>query len=446
MIGFGSGPSADVKFAREVFSTLGEAGMNDANVAKMADMLSNVPANELSRQERQTLLGVMECMVKDGTLTNSEVDVLNQIISDFTDKSTQGYFYGLNSGPHSKLDFFNPFADRYSDYKLGNLLHNDPDAHSGFGVFAHEHVGGLVNFCNTGDQSFLNSINSALSNVQDNAWSGALQGAFSNADLSNLNATERGELAGMTFMAAADGKITWPEAQSIMNKLNQAQQPDCWFPCPCPKPMPPKEPEWSVEMNGSKANIDLGDYTLEINEKRSEFILTNKETGESSRVWGDPHFDMDNDGKTDVDFWGTMTMNLENGTKITIQTTPWNGNENMTVSSRLVITQGDKAIEVSGMDQNKIGDMEITQSNDGHLKDIFTGDGLDIYENDGKWMVMDGWEMREVTQEDMNTTKGDKSDFDLMEGLQALAAASSISLFSILISSLFSQGFGDQDR
>lgn len=198
-------------------------------------------------------------------------------------------------------------------------------------------------------------------------------------------------------------------------------------------------------MNGSKASIDLGDYTLDINEKRSEFILTNKETGESSRVWGDPHFDMDNDGKTDVDFWGTMTMNLENGTKITIQTTPWKGNEDMTVSSRLVITQGDKAIEVTGMDQNRVGDMEITQSNDGYLKDIFTGDGLDIYENDGKWMVRDGWEMREVTQEDMNTTKSDKSDFDLMEGLQALMAATSISLLSVLMSVLFSQNFSEQE-
>lgn len=437
MIGFGSGPSADVKFAREVFSTLGEAGMNEANVTEMAETLSKVPASDLSRQERQTLLGVMNCMVKDGTLTGSEVDFLNELISDFTDKSTRGYFYGFGEGPHSTFNFFHPYTNIFDDYELGNLLHNDPDGPS--------NRCGLINFCNTGDQPFLNSINSALSNVQDNAWSGALQGAFANADLSSLNAKERGELAGMTFMAAADGKINWPEAQSIMNKLNQAQQPDCWLPCPLPKPMPPMQPEWTVEMNGSKASIDLGDYTLDINEKRSEFILTNKETGESSRVWGDPHFDMDNDGKTDVDFWGTMTMNLENGTKITIQTTPWKGNEDMTVSSRLVITQGDKAIEVTGMDQNRVGDMEITQSNDGYLKDIFTGDGLDIYENDGKWMVRDGWEMREVTQEDMNTTKSDKSDFDLMEGLQALMAATSISLLSVLMSVLFSQNFSEQE-
>lgn len=410
ILGNFSNIASNANFTADMYAKLGEAGL-DANVLKVANALNQAPLDQLSGGERQTLLHVTDQLAGDGVLSAADADSLVQMISNFSDQGADAFGKCW------------PFADINLGNMLGNILFNGlAGALSGM-------LGQSMNDC-----AFQNTVNGLLGQASDNAWSGALQGAFDNANLANLNASERTELVSMLSVAVADGEVNWPEADVILSKLNKAQGQDCGCQCPTPAPQP-EEPEWSVEQNGSQATIDLGDYTLEINEKRSEFVLTNKETGESSRVWGDPHFDMDNDGTTDVDFWGTMTMNLENGTKITIQTTPWEGNEDMTVSSRLVITQGDKAIEVSGMDQNDIGDMEISQSDDGRFMDTFTGDGLDIYENSGTWMVPDGLQMREVTQEDMNTTKGDQSDFSLVEGLQALAAfVASGSLLGSLLS------------
>jgi len=393
-------------FSSQMYAALDKAGLN-ANVIEVANALNQVPLDQLSGGERQTLLHVTEQLAGDGVLSDADASSLTQMIGAFAEQGT-GAFEGNW-----------PFPDINLGNMLGNALFN--------GL-----VGVLSNILGQSmqDLAFQNTVSGLLNQASDNAWSGALQGAFENADLSNLNASERTELTSMLSVAVADGSVNWPEAEVILNKLSEAQGQDC----PMPEP-PGNDSEWSVEQNGNQATIDLGDYTLDITENRSQFILTNKETGESSRVWGDPHFDMDNDGTTDVDFWGTMTMNLENGTKITIQTTPWEGNEDMTVSSRLVITQGDKAIEVSGMDQNEIGDMEITQSNNGRFMDVFTGDGLDIYENDGQWMVQDGLEMREVTQDDMNQTKHDGGDFSIQEALQAMmVSVASGSLLASLMS------------
>ena len=42
------------------------------------------------------------------------------------------------------------------------------------------------------------------------------------------------------------------------------------------------------------AKIDLGDgYKLDINEKNSEMTIINEKTGEKTRIWGDPHVDVD---------------------------------------------------------------------------------------------------------------------------------------------------------
>ena len=67
--------------------------------------------------------------------------------------------------------------------------------------------------------------------------------------------------------------------------------------------------------------------------------------------------------------------------------------------------------------------------------------GYNIYSHNqlyGKWMVRDGCEMREVTQEDMNKTKGNKSDFDLTESLQAMNLFS-LSLFSVMMNMMIGQ-------
>jgi len=173
----------------------------------------------------------------------------------------------------------------------------------------------------------------------------------------------------MIGFASADGHISRVESKAIVNYLDRAQGI-----------VPPSNSDWSVQQNGGQAHIDLGNYTLDLDEGNSQFILTNKATGEKTRIWGDPHVEVD--GKAVGDFYGTMTLNLDDGTKITINTTPYSAGNGMTLSSRLTITQGDRAMIVSGLDQNKLGDLKIDQVPvGGQIIDAIQGDGADIYEN-----------------------------------------------------------------
>ena len=161
----------------------------------------------------------------------------------------------------------------------------------------------------------------------------------------------------------------------------------------------------SSPQNG-KANIDLGNYELQLNEHRSQIQIINKENGEVTNIWGDPHIDWNKDGRTDADFWTKTTFQLEDGTKITIGTEPWKGNDNMYVASEITITKGERAIQVNGISQNEIGDLKIEQSNiGGGLLDWAVTDGFVVKENPNG----EGWINPETgklaTQDDFNITK-----------------------------------------
>ncbi|MCG7983735.1 MAG: DUF1521 domain-containing protein [Candidatus Thiodiazotropha lotti] len=186
-------------------------------------------------------------------------------------------------------------------------------------------------------------------------------------------------------------------------------EPSCPSEPACPEePQCPVEQEWTVcQQENGRATIDLGDkYELELNENKSQMIIRNKANGEETNIWGDPHVDWNGDRKTDVDFWGKTTFQLEDGTKITIDTEKWKGNENMYVANELTITKGDKVIQVTGLSQNEIGDMQINQSDrGGQLMDLLVTDGFVVKEN----VCGEGWINPETgemaTQEDFNVTK-----------------------------------------
>ena len=119
---------------------------------------------------------------------------------------------------------------------------------------------------------------------------------------------------------------------------------------------------------GNTAKVDLGDGNrLEIDERSSQISIINDKTGERTRIWGDPHVEID--GKQAYDFWGTTTFTLENGTKITINTEQWGGNPNAYVASQVVVTKGSNALIIDGVSQNKLGDLKMTLSNDGRAVD-----------------------------------------------------------------------------
>ena len=168
---------------------------------------------------------------------------------------------------------------------------------------------------------------------------------------------------------------------------------------------PTEGASWSASMEGeSQASIDLGDgYSLELDERNSEIRIYNASTGETTHVWGDPHVDID--GEHAFDFWGTTSFELENGTKITIDTEQYAANPNEYLASKLTITKGDQAIVVDGISQNQIGDLSITQSNNGQMLDMLTRDGFVLQEN----ATGAGWRSELTgdiaTQADLNLTK-----------------------------------------
>ena len=160
---------------------------------------------------------------------------------------------------------------------------------------------------------------------------------------------------------------------------------------------------WTSSLTGQNtANIDLGDgYKLAVDERNSELTIVNENTGERTRIWGDPHVDVN--GQHKFDFWGTTTFQLANGTKVTINTEQFAANPNMYVASQVVITKGSNAIVIDGISQNKLGDLSVTQSNQGYATDSANRDGYVLHEAAGGWTSEHTGAL--ATQQDLDATR-----------------------------------------
>lgn len=197
--------------------------------------------------------------------------------------------------------------------------------------------------------------------------------------------------------------------RQISNLFNFRRDCDCPSEPVCPQePECPEEETWTVcQQDNGKATIQLGDkYELILNEQRSQIIIRNKETCEETNIWGDPHIDWNKDGVTDADFWTKTTFELEDGTKITIDTEKWEGNEDMYVANDITITKDNKVIQITGLSQNELGDLQINQCDQGgRLMDLLVTDGFVVQENP----CGVGWINPETgklaTQKDFNITK-----------------------------------------
>jgi hypothetical protein len=109
--------------------------------------------------------------------------------------------------------------------------------------------------------------------------------------------------------------------------------------------------------------------------------ITNKATGENYLIWGDPHVAIN--GQQAFDFWGTTTFMLDDGTKITIETTPVEGMDGATMASTVTITnpEEDYGVQITGVDSNETGDLTYTETSNPELMDAMVDDGNTIYEN-----------------------------------------------------------------
>ena len=169
-------------------------------------------------------------------------------------------------------------------------------------------------------------------------------------------------------------------------------------------PTPQPAASWTATTGADgHASIDLGDgYTLQLNERNSEITILNANSGETTRIWGDPHVEVN--GKHVFDFAGTTTFTLENGTKITIDTEQYAHNPDAYVASQVTITKGQQAIVVNGISQNKLGDLSISMSNNGALIDAATRDGFVLDENASGAGWNSSFTGRTATQADLNAT------------------------------------------
>jgi putative cofactor-binding repeat protein len=191
---------------------------------------------------------------------------------------------------------------------------------------------------------------------------------------------------------------------------------------------------------GGKVQFENDNYRITVGDDNTVNIH-NKNTGEDYQIWGDPHVNVD--GQHAFDFWGTTTFALDDGTKVTIQTTPWAHNPNATLASTVTITNGDYGTQITGVDTNTVGDLKFDETRGwGRLLDAAVADGNTIYENSyGKGFV--GFDaqgrLRQVDQSFINQTDLTKAGqlqdrFGL--AFRALAGLLSISFVGAFLSHL----------
>ncbi|CAM2005059.1 DUF1521 domain-containing protein [Acanthopleuribacter pedis] len=174
-------------------------------------------------------------------------------------------------------------------------------------------------------------------------------------------------------MKASNEKLK--QANQVMANLRVAQA----------NAQAPDDVTWNVDKNSNVITLD--GYQIELNESRSQWTLSKlddngeKIPGSETRIWGDPHVDEDNDGRTDWDFKKDTTFVLEDGTKISVGTKQW-GNSDYTTSDTLTITKGDQAIQVTGLTQNDDTPLSISDVGlNGRQLDMDTTDGHYVYAN-----------------------------------------------------------------
>jgi len=410
----------DGAFTAAMAQALDTPGLGPSEARVMAAVMG-VNLHALSVGERRTLLAMTRQLAADGDIDPADADTLTTLIGVMEQSGPQAFaptwpFPGFDLGSFPGNVLFGGLLGTLSGMIASKLE----------GMLAQSAALSLIGQC---DGGFTTNL---------------LTQAVSGTDFSAMSPNDRAMLIGLIGSYAADGKMNVIETRAFLEALNVASGGSATDQIAA---LDAYANPWSYQMTGNgRATIDLGNgYDLLIDEHSSKFTLINEATGEKTIIWGDPHFDVNGDGRTDMDFWGTMTLNLEDGTKITINTTPYAKNEAMTLSSELTITKGDQAMIVTGLDQNQIGDLAITQttaSGAGADLDLMTIDGLNIYENpNGEgWLVQDGLGFRAVTQTDMNTTKGDMvngssgGSFDLLGGL--LAMSSQMMIGSMLLSAM----------
>jgi hypothetical protein len=131
-----------------------------------------------------------------------------------------------------------------------------------------------------------------------------------------------------------------------------------------------------LTVNGN--TVDTGRYTIAASTDASGTLtVTDKTTGESFKVWGDPHITTDKGDTTDFQH-APATFQLPDGTEITVNPTNSSG---VNYINNVNITKGNDAVTMTGFQQ---GDLQ-TQAlpGEGHYLDATTPDGTVLTAQNG---------------------------------------------------------------
>ncbi len=130
--------------------------------------------------------------------------------------------------------------------------------------------------------------------------------------------------------------------------------------------------------------VDLDDgYFLQVDEPQSEIFVANSVTNESLRVWGAAQIELD--GADLARFWGTTSIVLGNGTKLTLETRSSDTIPDLFQLDRLTVTREERALIIENLADEIADAVNVTQSLDGYTIDTLARDGLTIER------VADGW-------------------------------------------------------
>lgn len=372
---------------KDLNSTVRQAGAESLSVSdlnRFEEAMSGIDSINFTGAEQRALLAVAKELVSDGVLDRNELNILINMINDFSQGGDQA---SDGSWPHRHLLQENLYGDPLK-HELSDKLSSK---------YGHE----------ASNHAFLTTANSLLNLVSSGGWEPLIRDAINNADLNNLSPAERIELIATLTEATKDGEINQAEGSTIQTLLAKALESGNQMPRPAPAPLPPNN-SWGVAQHqDGKAAIDIGNYLLRVDENSGSMELINKHNGESSQIFGFSRFDTNGDGAANLNFRGPITLNLEDGTRVTVNTKPselWSYHANTEVPHQLVITRGDQAMVVNGLDSQTRGDLTIAHGSGGQMVDFATPDGVNLFENPNGtgWLVMDGYFTRPVQSGDVN--------------------------------------------
>ena len=248
------------------------------------------------------------------------------------------------------------------------------------------------------DAVFRDTVNDLLDMAGPSPYTSLLRSEFDSVDVRAMSMGDRQKFLAALSLAVASGGPNLCQTQALLGMLGCG--PGAGTGC--------NGGSFSYQVTGQgTANIDLGDgYTLRIDQANSEIDLVDSNTGNTTTIWGDPHMGM-NGNDNAFQFTGNVTLNLPDGTKITLQTTPWQSNPNAYLVQNVVVTRGSQAIVVDNMDQNSndLGKMSIQQYDGaGQLERLLNPDGTELYLNsagNGWDVLQDGLYLRPLTEQDL---------------------------------------------